>query len=72
LTLSNEEIVEMIDQLDKDSKAIKKDLLTTCWYMRGSITYDDAMLLSLDDRNIISGIIKDNLETTKESGLPFF
>ena len=70
--LSNEEIVSLIDQLSNDAKAIKKDLLTLCWFMRGSITFDDAMNLSLEDRSIINGIINDNLETTKESGLPFF
>jgi hypothetical protein len=72
LTLSNEEIVELIDRLDKDAKAIKKDLLSLCWFMRGSISYDDSVMLSFDDRQVISKIIKDNLETTKESGLPFF
>ena len=40
--------------------------------MRGGLSYDDAMMLSYDDRKIISDIIKENLETTKESGLPFF
>lgn len=72
MQLTNEEIVEFIDKLDKESKAIRTELLTLCWYMRGSITYDDAVLLSFEDRNIINKIIKDNLETTKESGLPFF
>ena len=72
MTLSNEEIVKLIDQFDKDSKAIRKDLLSMCWYMRGSISYDEAMMLSLEEREIISRIIKDNLETTKDSGLPFF
>jgi len=72
LSSSNEEIVEMINQYDKDSKAIKKDLLTTCWYMRGSINYSDAMMLSSEEREIIHKIIKDNLETTEKSGLPFF
>lgn len=72
LALPNEEIVSLIEGYDKDLKAIKKDLLTTCWYMRGSISYDDAMMLSYEDRQIISTIIKDNLETTEKSGLPFF
>ena len=72
MTLSNEEIAELLESYDKDSKAIKKDLLTMCWFMRGSITYDDANLLSYEDRNTISELIKANLETTKESGLPFF
>ncbi len=40
--------------------------------MRGGITLDDAFALTVEDREIISEIIKDNLETTKKSGLPFF
>lgn len=72
MTQSNEEIVDMLDRYDKDSKALKKDLLTMCWYMRGSITYDDAVMLSYDERQVIANIIKDNLETTEKSGLPFF
>jgi hypothetical protein len=40
--------------------------------MRGGITYNEAMMLSLDDRKIISDIVKDNLETAKKSGMPFF
>jgi hypothetical protein len=72
LTLTNEEIVSWLEQHDKESKAIKKDLLRTCWFMRGSISYDDSMMLSYEDRKIINDIIEDNLDTTKESGLPFF
>jgi hypothetical protein len=40
--------------------------------MRGGLSYDDAMALSHQEREIIGGIIKKNMETTKESGLPFF
>lgn len=40
--------------------------------MRGGISYSDSMLLTPDDRKIIGELIKDNLETTKKSGLPFF
>lgn len=72
MSLSNEEVGELIEQFDKDSKAIKQDLLTLCWFMRGSISYDDAMLLTQDDRVIINKIIKDNLETTEKTGLAFF
>lgn len=72
MSLSNEEIVEWIDSLDKDTKAIKHDLLQMCWFMRGSITYDDAMMMCHDDREIVNKIIKSNLDTTKTSGLPFF
>jgi hypothetical protein len=40
--------------------------------MRGGINYNDAMMMSVEDRQIISKIISDNLETSKKSGLPFF
>lgn len=40
--------------------------------MRGGLNYNDAMLLSVEDRRIINEIIKDNLETAKKSGMPFF
>jgi hypothetical protein len=40
--------------------------------MRGGITYEEAFYLSGEEREIISGIVKENLETTKRSGLPFF
>jgi ABC-type antimicrobial peptide transport system permease subunit len=61
-----------IEQYDRDTKAIKEELLRMCWYMRGSITYEDAVFLSDQERKIISSIIDGNLETTKKSGLPFF
>ena len=72
MSLDNEGIIKLLDDLDKEAKALRKDLLTLCWYMRGSISFDDAVMLSYDDRQIIGKLIKDNLETTKESGLPFF
>lgn len=40
--------------------------------MRGGLSYDQAMLLSVDERNMINDLIKDNMETTKKSGMPFF
>lgn len=67
-----QEILAEVDRLDKESKAFKADILKLCWYMRGSITIDDAFALSLDDRAIISEIIKENLETAKKTGMPFF
>jgi hypothetical protein len=62
----------MLTKFDKESKALKTELLKSCWFMRGGVSYDDAMVMSFEDREICHEIIKDNLETTKESGLPFF
>jgi hypothetical protein len=43
-----------------------------CWYMRGGLTWQEALELSPDERSIIGDLIKDNLETTKKTGQPFF
>ena len=42
------------------------------WYMRGGLNYDQALQLSTAERKLISDMIKENLETTKKTGLPFF
>jgi hypothetical protein len=40
--------------------------------MRGGLTYDEASFLGVQEREIINGIIKSNLEVTQKAGLPFF
>lgn len=46
--------------------------MRSVWYMRGGISFAEAMNLSYDEREIITEIVKANMETTKQSGLPFF
>ncbi len=72
MNLNLEQIKELIEQFENDSKAIRNSILELCWHMRGSISYDDAMLLSLTEREIINKLVKEHLETTQKSGLPFF
>jgi hypothetical protein len=40
------------------------------WHMRGSVSMDEAFMLSNEDRELISDIVKSNYENTKKSGLP--
>ena len=62
----------MIDQMEKECNDIRQEALKMAWYMRGGLPYDQAMQLGVADRVLINSIIKENLETTKKSGLPFF
>jgi hypothetical protein len=57
--------------MDKEARAVKKDVFKLCWYMRG-LSYSEGMNLSWEERDIISEIVKENLETTKKTGLNFF
>ena len=58
--------------MEKDCQNIRQEAMKMSWFMRGGLTYDMAMSLSVQEREIINEIINDNLETTKKSGLPFF
>jgi hypothetical protein len=58
--------------MEKESNSIRQEALQLAWYMRGGLTYDQALQLSVGERRIINEIVKGNLETTKKSGLPFF
>ena len=62
----------MVDAMEKETRDIRLDVLKLCWYMRGGVTYEEAMQMSQTERGIIDNIVKDNMETTKKSGLPFF
>lgn len=72
MTLSNEQVIAWLDSLEKESKALKKEIMQLCWYMRGSVSYTEAMEMSASEREIIVKLIKENLETAKKSGMPFF
>ena len=71
MTLPLPEILQEVKKLEKEAKAIKKEVFQLCWYMRG-LSYSEGMNLSHEEREIIAELIKENLETTKKSGLPFF
>jgi hypothetical protein len=65
-------IEELVKSYDNNTKAIKEELLKLSWYMRGGLDYNLAHLLTPEDREIIGKIVEEHLETTRESGLPFF
>ena len=43
-----------------------------CWHMRGGVSWQESLNLSPDERQVVSQLVKDNLETTKKTGQPFF
>ena len=66
------EISELIDRMEKDCQSIRQEALKISWFMRGGLTYDQAMALGIQERDLVNELITENLETTKKSGLPFF
>jgi hypothetical protein len=72
LISNSEQIVKLVDNMEKESNSIRQEALQLSWYMRGGLSYDQALQLSVAERKLIGELIKGNLETTKKSGLPFF
>ena len=72
MTLTDEQIEDWLNTLEQESKAIRDEALRFTWWMRGGVSYEEAMLLSKEEREIISKIIEDNMETAKKSQMPFW
>jgi len=72
LKLKTPEIIAMIDSYDKDTRAIRHEALRASWGMRGGLSYEDAMLLSQAEREIVSSIMQENIDITKDTKLPYF
>ncbi len=72
MTLDNPETIEYLEQLDKESRAIRNESMKLSWWMRGGATYEDIIMMSRSERDMIGKLIEDNMEATKKSGLPFF
>ena len=58
--------------MDTEVENIRTEALRMSWYMRGGLSYDQALQLNSAERATVNNLIKENLETTKKSGLPFF
>lgn len=72
MSLDYNEITALIEQYEKEAKAMRNEILKMCWHMRGSLSYEEGMLLSFTDRELIGELIKEHMEATQKSGLPFF
>jgi len=66
------EILKLANDMERESRAITKEILKFCWYMRGGVTLDEMFATDSIQRELMSEIITENLETTKETRLPFF
>lgn len=72
LVLGSEDIQKLLDNMEKETHEIKSGCLRMSWYMRGGVSYNDVLNMSMTERESINKLITDNLETTKNSKMPFF
>jgi len=58
----------MLDQMDKQVKAMENELIHLAWAMRG-MSLNEAYALSPSQRDCIAELYKKNIETTSKTGL---
>jgi hypothetical protein len=58
--------------MEKECDQIRQEAFQFAWYMRGGLSYDQALQLNVKERTAVNSLIKGNLETTKKTGLNFF
>lgn len=57
--------------MENEIKQIKHECYQLSWYMRGGVTFDTLMYdTDLEDQEIMTNIIKDNIENTKNAKMP--
>jgi hypothetical protein len=70
IPLSESEIIKLAEDLENDIKQIKDEVYRITWGMRGGVSSHDLLWrLSYEDRQIMSAIMKDNIEATNKTGL---
>lgn len=70
--MNSEEIDALVSQMDQEADSLRRQGIKMSWYMRGGATYEDVMNMSFNERMMLNELIKENLETTQKSKLPFF
>ena len=70
--MGDSDIISYLKDFDNDTKNLKLELMKICWFMRGGMSWNEALVLSPEERDIVAQLVKDNMETTKKSGQPFF
>ncbi len=64
--MSDEEIADYLVRLEKEVVKFKEELFRIAWFMRGGININDLFdRYSSEDINIMTEIIKENIEATK-------
>ena len=57
--------------MENEIKIIKEGCYRLSWYMRGGVTVDKLLYdTDLEDQEVMSKIIKENIENTKNAKMP--
>jgi|TARA_B110000977_G_scaffold91250_1_gene121099 hypothetical protein len=72
ISTSDPEILELTESFETEVKQIKHNVYKLSWYMRGGVNAQELLCdTDLDDLGILHTIVKENIEFTKSTKMPF-
>lgn len=60
------DIQQMFEQLRESSRALIKNTIQLVYFMRGAISYNEMMLLTPGERDIIADFLKERLDSESQ------
>ena len=70
--MGDSDILKYLKDFDSQGKNLKLELMKICWFMRGGMSWQESLNLSPDERTIAAQLVKENMDTAKKTGQPFF
>ena len=71
-TGDSEKITEMFNGLQREGRALLNSIVSLIYFMRGAVSYSEAMNMSLAERQVISEFLDKRLEAEKNSPSPVY
>ena len=56
--MGDSDIVSYLKDFDNQVKNLKLETMKVCWFMRGGITWQEALNLSPEERGVVSQLVK--------------
>lgn len=71
IPLEESDILELDKSFTTDIKNLKYNLYKIGWHMRGTLTHNDLFhIISIEDREVLNKIIKEQIELVEKTKLP--
>lgn len=67
---TEEQITQFLDRYDKMQKSLRQQIVDIMWYMRGSLSREEAWRLSSVEREDIMEMVQERIKLVKETKLP--
>ena len=69
---SPDDVRNMFVRLRNESRDLLKSVISLVYFMRGSIQYDDMMLMTPVERELVNEFLKDRFEQEKDRHYPVY